>query len=86
MSISITISAEPRETRGKNEARRLRVRQLVPAVVYGAHKASLAVTVSPKEVLRILRSKTGHNTIFTLDVTGVEAMPVMIVDWQKDPI
>ena len=86
MSISITISAEPRETRGKNEARRLRVRQLVPAVVYGAHKASLAVTVSPKEVLRILRSKTGHNTIFNLDVTGVEAMPVMIVDWQKDPI
>jgi large subunit ribosomal protein L25 len=55
-------------------------------VVYGAHKASLAVTVSPKEVLRILRSKTGHNTIFNLDVTGVEAMPVMIVDWQKDPI
>ena len=35
MRKDITITVEPRDTRGKNEARRLRVRGLVPAIVYG---------------------------------------------------
>ena len=50
---------------GKNEARRLRASGSTPAVVYGAGKEPLAVAVNPKEVERILHSKTGHNTIFT---------------------
>ena len=45
-----------------------------------------AVAVSPKELTRILNSKTGHNTIFNLAVTGGETSPVMIVDWQNDPV
>jgi large subunit ribosomal protein L25 len=86
MKKDITILAEPRDTRGKNEARRLRVRGLSPAVLYGAEKEPVPVSVSPKEIGRILRSNTGHNTIFNLDVQGKENTPVMIVDWQDDPI
>lgn len=87
MRKDITIVAEPRPERGKNEARRLRVRGLAPAVVYGgSQKEPVAIAVSPKEVNRILHSKTGHNTIFNLDVKGVENTPVMIIDWQNDPI
>ena len=48
--------------------------------------AAVAVSVSPKELNRILHSKTGHNTIFNLAVKGGETTPVMIVDWQRDPI
>ena len=44
------------------------------------------MAVNPKEINRILNSKTGHNTIFNLAVTGGETTPVMIVDWQNDPI
>ena len=86
MKKDITILAEPRDSRGKNEARRLRVRGLSPAVLYGAGKEPVPVSVSPKEIGRILRSNTGHNTIFNLDVQGRENTPVMIVDWQDDPI
>jgi len=86
MSQEITITAEPRETRGKNEARRLRVKGLAPGVLYGANGPAVAVAVNPKELTKILRSKTGHNTIFTLSVQGGEATPVMIVDWQSDPV
>ena len=86
MRKDITIAAEPRQLRGKNEARRLRVKGFAPAVVYGTGGDSVAVAVSPKEVGRILNSKTGHNTIFDLAVTGGETTPVMIVDWQRDPI
>ena len=86
MRKEITISAEPRDTRGKNEARRLRAGGNTPAVLYGAGGAALAVAVNPKEVNRVLHSKTGQNTIFDVAVKGGETTPVMIVDWQNDPI
>jgi large subunit ribosomal protein L25 len=42
--------------------------------------------VNPKDVNKILHSNTGHNTIFNLSVQGGEDTPVMIVDWQSDPV
>jgi large subunit ribosomal protein L25 len=86
MKNEITVSAEPRETRGKNEARRLRVKGFAPGVLYGANGPAVAVAVNPKEVNKILHSSTGHNTIFTLSVRDGEATPAMIVDWQSDPV
>jgi large subunit ribosomal protein L25 len=86
MRKDITIAAEWRDSRGKNEARRLRVKGSMPAVVYGGETGAVAVAVNPKEVARILNSKAGHNTIFNLSVAGGENTPVMIIDWQFDPI
>src|ERR1700678_278840 len=86
MRKDITIVAEPRSSRGKNEARRLRVAGQAPAVLYGAGGEAVAVAVSPKEVNKILHSNTGHNTIFNLSVTAGETVPVMVVDWQNDPV
>ena len=85
MRRDITIAAERRESRGKNEARRLRARGLTPAVVYGAGSEPVAITVQPREVRKILQSSSGHNTIFHLDIQGEKA-PVMIVDWQFEPV
>jgi large subunit ribosomal protein L25 len=81
------VEAQPRAetSRGKNEARRLRASGRIPAVVYGAKKPSLAITVDPKQISRILGSESGHNTIFDLQVDGDNAR-VMIVDWQYDPM
>jgi len=86
MRKDITIAAEGRDSRGKNEARRLRAKGSMPAVVYGGAEGATAVAISPKELSRILNSKTGHNTIFNLSLPGNAATPVMIVDWQFDPI
>jgi large subunit ribosomal protein L25 len=86
MRKDITVAAETRDTRGKNEARRLRVSGSVPAVVYGSGKDAVAIAVNPKEITKILHSTSGQNTIFNLDIQGVENTPVMIVDWQEEPI
>src|SRR5579863_8228583 len=86
MRKEITVAAEARSTRGKNEARRLRVRGLAPAVLYGSGGPAVAVAVSPKEVNKILHSNTGHNTIFNLALQDGAQVPVMIVDWQRDPV
>jgi large subunit ribosomal protein L25 len=85
MRKDITITVEPRETRGKNEARRLRVRGLVPAVVYGMGSDPVAISINPKEVTGVLKSASGHNTIFDIDIQGAKS-PVMIVDWQHEPL
>jgi large subunit ribosomal protein L25 len=86
MRKDITVKAEVRTARGKNEARRLRVRGSIPAVLYGAYKDSVAIGVSPKELSHILNSKSGHNTIFNLAIQDGENTPVMVVDSQRDPV
>src|SRR5579864_844584 len=86
MRKDITIEAQPRSSRGKNEARRLRAAGSAPAVVYGSGGDAIPVAISPKEITRILHSKTGHNTIFNVKISGGETTPVMIIDWQNDPI
>jgi large subunit ribosomal protein L25 len=82
----ISVAAAVRDTRGKNEARRTRRAGQIPAVVYGAYKDPVSVAVDPREILRIVRSKAGYNTIFDLAIDGAEPMPVMVVDQQLDPI
>src|SRR5437773_12164205 len=86
MRRDITVTAEVRATRGKNEARRLRVRGFIPAVVYGAYKDSVSIGISPKELVHILNSKTGHNTIFNLAIQSGENTTVLAVDEQRDPV
>jgi len=81
----VEAQARPDSSRGKNEARRLRVSGRVPAVIYGAKKATLVVSVDPKQITRILSSESGHNTIFDLQAGG-EKTKAMIVDWQFDPL
>jgi large subunit ribosomal protein L25 len=86
-----TLEAKKRDGRGKNEARRLRVSGRIPAVVYGARKDGQApegipVAVDPKEVLRILHSESGANTLINLKLDGGAESRVMVRDYQLDPI
>src|SRR5271154_2348261 len=80
------LEAQPREAGTKNHARRVRREGKIPGVLYGASKAAVPVSVDPRHVLRILRSDSGHNTIFDLALDGGERTKAMIVDWQYEPI
>src|SRR5438309_5149280 len=81
----ITVEARPRDDRGKNAARRLRRQGQVPAVLYGGEGESLALAVNAKQLAAILRSQSGHNTIFKVKLpTGDQ--PAMLKDWQVDPL
>jgi large subunit ribosomal protein L25 len=85
-----TLEAVKREGRGKNEANRLRASGKIPAVVYGTRKEGkapegVAVAVDPKEMLKILHSDTGANTLITLKLDGGESR-VMVKEYQLDPI
>jgi large subunit ribosomal protein L25 len=81
----ITVEAKPREDRGKNAARRLRRQGQVPAVLYGGEGKSITLAVNARQVAAILRSVSGHNTIFKVKLpTGDQ--PAMLKDWQVDPL
>ena len=85
-----TLDVVKRDTRGKNEARRLRAEGRIPAVLYGTRKDAklpegIAVAVDPKELLRILHLESGANTLITLKLDGTESR-VMVKEYQLDPV
>ncbi len=80
------LEAQPRTPGNKNDARRVRAAGKVPAVLYGAGKEAASLALDPRQVSRILNSKTGYNTIFDLTLDGGERTKAMIVDWQYEPI
>lgn len=83
---TFTVEGKVREERGKNAARRVRVTGMVPAVLYGGRKDSISLSVNAKQVGKILRSETGHNTIFTVQVADGQEEKAMVKDWQVDPV
>jgi large subunit ribosomal protein L25 len=85
------LDAIKRNTKGKNEARRLRAAGKIPATLYGAQKAGEqpapeSVSVDPKPFMRILHSASGLNTLITLKVQGGGDARVLVKNVQLDPI
>ncbi|MGI8494445.1 MAG: 50S ribosomal protein L25 [Pyrinomonadaceae bacterium] len=86
MADKITIKAEKRENSGKGYARRLRVDGKVPVNVYGGGIDNVSAAVDLREIAAILRTESGANTVFSLDVEGVGAADVIFQDRQIDPL
>src|SRR5260370_28358687 len=81
----IIVEGAPRAPGGKSEARGLRVPGKVPATLYGGKGEVLALAVNTKQVTAILRSETGHNTLFQVDLGGRQE-PAIVKDWQVEPV
>jgi large subunit ribosomal protein L25 len=81
----IVVAAEGRTDKGKNVNRRLRAKGMIPGVVYGAAKKSIPVAVSPKEITTILRSASGENTLFDLELEG-KRRKVILKEFQLEPV
>ena len=80
------VQAKVRDGRGKNDARRARRDGMVPITVYGGGAETVAAVAPLRELAAILRSDSGRNTIFTIDVEGLGASEVMFHDRQIDPV
>jgi len=80
------VQAKVRDGRGKNDARRTRRDGMVPITVYGGGAETVAAVAALSDLAAILRSESGRNTIFTIDVEGVGASEVMFHDRQIDPV
>ena len=80
------VQATLRVGRGKNDARRARRDGMVPITVYGGGAETVAAVAPLRDLAAILRSESGRNTIFTIDIEGVGESEVMFHDRQIDPV
>jgi len=86
MADKFTVKAEKREGRGKNDSRRTRREGRVPVVIYGGGTESVALTAQLKDLAAILRTDSGVNTVFSLDVADEGLVDVIFQDRQIDSI
>ena len=86
MAEKVLVKAEKRTETGKNVNRRLRVQGKVPVVVYGGGSESLAAVAELKDLAAILRTDTGVNTVFSLDIEGEGINDVIFQDRQIHPV
>jgi len=84
----VTLEVTRRERSGKEQAKKLRQDNKIPAVVYGGHKEPVAISVERKAVVDLIqRSEHGVRSIFLLKMSGTDQQRhAMIKDMQMDPI
>jgi len=84
---TIELNVEKRDSRGKNEARRTRVGGKIPAIVYGAGKATVPIAVDRKALSDAFRGGAQENAIFLLKLAGSDqSRHAMIKELQRDPL
>lgn len=81
----IVVAAEARGQRGKNEAKRLRARGRIPAIVYAPGKENVAVSVSPRELAVVFKTGAAENTLVDLELDG-KKRKVILKDYQVHPV
>lgn len=71
MSVSFEFDASARSTVGKAEARRMRAKEdRVPAILYGAGKEPMPISLAHKAVLKALEQEAVYSHILTVKVDG----------------
>jgi large subunit ribosomal protein L25 len=82
--MSLVIKSETRDAFGKNASRRIRRSGMIPAVLYGEGVESVSLTLDKKDIIKILKSETGENTLFKINFDGGEK-DAMLKAVQIDP-
>ena len=83
---TIKVSVQSRTQGGKGAVRRLRATGSIPAVAYGPKLPSTAIAVSPKDIMQILGTEYGRNTVIELDIDGSKKLTVLLTDFQYHPV
>lgn len=86
MADKFVVNAEVRTDRGKNDSRRLRVDGKIPVVVYGGGTDSVSAAASLAELAAVIRSDSGINSVFSLNIEGDGVHDVIFQDRQIDPV
>ncbi len=80
----IELNAKARETKGKGAARKLRAINAIPAIVYGAKKDPMMLSLDTVEFVKIIRENGSTGLFFNLKIEGGIEKAVMLKDVQMD--
>ena len=83
------LNVEFRETRGKEIAKKLRMKGIIPAIFYGPHAETMSLSVDPKELSKTLQTEAGENVLIDLRIRkGEQTLQkvAMVKDFQVHPL
>ena len=83
------LNAEVREQTGKEMAKKLRAKGLMPAIFYGPNSETIALTLDPKELSKTLHTEAGENVLIDLNIRkGEDSLKkvVMLKELQVQPL
>ena len=80
----IELPAEKREVQGKGASRRLRIKGVIPAIVYGGDKAPLQVNIEHRLIVKALEEEKFYTSIFKLKIDNDDEN-VVLRDLQRHP-
>jgi large subunit ribosomal protein L25 len=83
------LTAEIREGIGKEKAKKLRAKGLIPAIFYGPRSKTIPLVIDSKELVKALQTEAGENVLIDLDIrkgTQSDRKVVMLKDIQIDPL
>lgn len=83
-SIKFELEASVRDNIGKGASRRLRHTNMVPAVIYGAGKDPVSLTLDHNKVVTALSHEAFYSHILTLKINGGSEQ-VILKDVQRNP-
>jgi large subunit ribosomal protein L25 len=78
-------TASLRTEEGKGASRRLRHANRVPAIIYGAGKEAVSISLLANFVKHALENEALFNTVLTVDVEGGKTEACVIKDVQRHP-
>ena len=81
------LNVELRSETGKGACRQLRLKGLIPGVVYGMGMESVPVTVNPRDLAAAISGEGGQNHLITLKGGGsLDGNVIIVADLLKDPL
>lgn len=82
----IDLNANKRTEKGNGPARQLRLKGMVPAVIYGPGKSPEMLAVNFRDLEKILKHSRTIQVLLNLHMEGGETRPAMLKDLQMDPV
>lgn len=89
MQKTVQLKAIKREKTGKEYAKKLRLKKVIPAILYGKGIKPVALEIDGKELQDILKSGARENVVINLKVEGdpkIKEKTVLIREIQVDPV
>ncbi len=83
------LTAEIREGIGKEKAKKLRTKGLIPAIFYGPRSETIPLVIHSDELKKALQTEAGENVLIDLDIRKggqADRKVVMLKDIQIDPL
>ncbi len=87
MARQVKLKAQRRENTGRSAVRKLKARDIVPAIIYGGKEKPQPLQVSARDVRAMLSHASGENILVELEIDGEKSNRLaMVQEIQHSPV